>query len=295
MYERIQECPVCHHTEFSNYIICTDHLVSDESFAIVQCEDCRLKFTNPRPVVENISKYYESTEYDSHKEQGSTLTDSIYNLVRKFALRNKLNLINSIQQEKGKLLDVGCGTGHFLEICSKNRWETVGIENNKNAREIAISNSSSEVFENLDLIEEKKEYDVITLWHVLEHLHELEETMLKFRKLLRKDGHLIIAVPNCDSWDSTNYKEKWAAYDVPRHLYHFNQLTINKLAKNCKFTVKEVLPMKLDAFYVSLLSEKYLHGKNRFLNAFISGLKSNRWAKKNQNNYSSLIYILSKK
>lgn len=295
MYERVEECPICQHTEFSNYIICSDHLVTDESFAIVQCNSCSLKFTNPRPTAENIHKYYESSAYDSHKKKGSGLTDSIYNVARKFALNGKLNLINSLQTDKGKLLDVGCGTGLFLDVCAKDGWSVVGVENNENAKLIAKSNSQALIVDDINALEKKKEFDIITLWHVLEHLHDLTETLKNLKRILRKNGSLIIAVPNCDSWDSTYYKEMWAAYDVPRHLYHFNQLTINKLAKEYEFKVKEVLPMKLDAFYVSLLSEKYKHGMYRFLKAFTSGLKSNRWAKKKQNNYSSLIYILSKK
>lgn len=295
MYERVEECPICQQAEFSNYVICTDHLVTDESFAIVKCNNCDLKFTNPRPTQENIHKYYESPEYDSHKRKGQGITDGLYNLARKYALNGKLNLINSLQNKKGKLLDVGCGTGIFLYACKNDGWHIVGVENNEKAREIAKSITSASVLESLDQIEQKKEFEIITLWHVLEHLHDLRGSLIKLRDVLQQDGFLIIAVPNCDSWDADNYKEMWAAYDVPRHLYHFNQLTINKLAKVCKFRVNQIVPMKLDAFYVSLLSEKYIHGKNRFLRAFTSGLKSNRWAKKNQNNYSSLIYILSKK
>ncbi len=295
MYERVEKCPICQHTEFSNYIICSDHLVTDESFAIAQCNHCSLKFTNPRPTTENIHKYYQSSAYDSHKKKRSGLTDGIYNVARKFALNSKLNLINSLQADKGKLLDVGCGTGLFLDVCTKDGWEGIGIENNENARLLAEANSPAVIIENIDSLEQKKEFEIITLWHVLEHLHDLRGSLIKLRAILQKNGFLIIAVPNCDSWDRSYYKEMWAAYDVPRHLYHFSHLTVSKLAKKCEFKVKEVLPMKLDAFYVSLLSEKYKRAKNPFLKAFIAGLKSNQWAKKNQNNYSSLIYVLSKK
>ncbi len=295
MYERIQECPICQHTKFSNYIICTDHLISDESFAIVQCNNCGLKFTNPRPTEENAAQYYISSEYNSHKGKREGLVDTIYNIVRKFALKGKLKLINSLHVEKGKLLDVGCGTGLLLDVCAKNGWNVVGIENNENARRLAESNSSALILKSLEELERNKEFDIITLWHVLEHLHDLSGSLKILRKMLKKNGSLIIAVPNSYSWDNSHYQEMWAGYDVPRHLYHFNPLIINKLTRECEFKVKEIIPMKLDAFYVSLLSEKYIHGKERFFKAFTSGLKSNRWAKKNQNNYSSLIYILSKK
>ena len=295
MYERVEECPICGHTEFSNFLICNDHLVTDESFAIVQCNNCGLKLTNPRPTSENLYKYYDSPNYDSHKEQTSSLVDIVYNLARKFALSNKLGLINSLSPDKGHLLDVGCGTGAFIEYCSNNRWDVTGIENVERARSIAEKTSSAKVFSSLDEVNVEKEFEVITLWHVLEHLGDLQGTLNNLRKALKKDGHVLIAVPNSDSWDCEKYREMWAGYDVPRHLFHFNQLTISKLAKECRFRVTGTIPMKLDAFYVSLLSEKYIHGRNRLLKAFISGWKSNRWAKKNQNNYSSLIYILSKK
>lgn len=295
MYERLDRCPSCEHSEFSNDIICTDHLVTDESFVIVKCNNCGLRFTNPRPTLDSISKYYDSTEYDSHKSQSKGLIDIVYNFARDYALSKKLAVINRLQPEKGKVLDVGAGTGDFLSFMEKNAWKVRGVEVAEKARLAAQNKVKGEVVSSLDQLEVKKEYEVITLWHVLEHLHDLKGSLKSLRKLLKKNGNLIIAVPNCDSWDAEHYREMWAAYDVPRHLYHFNQLTFNKLAKETKFRVQEIIPMKLDAFYVSLLSEKYIHGKNKFFKAFTSGLKSNRWAKQNQNNYSSLIYILSKK
>jgi len=295
MYEKLKVCPVCKHQEFSNFIICSDHLITEESFAIVQCSNCGLKFTNPRPTADNIDAYYQSNEYVSHKSKSLTLTDHIYNLVRKYTLKKKLGLINSVSTQTGNLLDVGCGTGLFLKTCKAGGWDTTGVETNGKARTIAISNNLGVIHDDILKLEGKKRFRIITLWHVLEHIHDLNGSMERFRKLLKKDGKLIIAVPNSDSWDSQHYRKLWAAYDVPRHLYHFNQLIINYLAKQCKFGVHQVIPMKLDAFYVSLLSEKYLHGSNRFMRAIKNGLKSNQWAKRNQNNYSSLIYILSKK
>ncbi|MDA0193697.1 MAG: class I SAM-dependent methyltransferase [Bacteroidetes bacterium] len=295
MYEKLKECPVCKHEEFSNFLICSDHLLTDESFAIVQCANCGLKFTNPRPTPDNIDRYYQSNEYASHQSKSLTLTDHIYNLVRKFTLKKKLGLVNSVAEQRGNLLDVGCGTGLFLKTCKAGGWETTGVETNVKARTIAISNNCGEIHDHVANLQGKMKFRIITLWHVLEHLHDLNGSMELFRRLLKKDGKLIIAVPNSNSWDCHHYGDMWGAYDVPRHLYHFNQLTINYLAKQCKFRVQHVVPMKLDAFYVSLLSEKYLHGSNRFIRAIKSGLKSNQWAKRNQNNYSSLIYILSKK
>ncbi|MEQ9424130.1 MAG: class I SAM-dependent methyltransferase [Cyclobacteriaceae bacterium] len=295
MYEKVLECPICSHQGFSNHIICTDHLVSDEAFAIVKCDNCGLKVTSPRPNAENIGKYYESEDYASHQQSSRSLMDVAYKTVRGFALNKKLKLVNSLATEPGKLLDVGCGTGLFLNTCEKGKWKTAGVEVNNNARESASKIVRGHIYESLDNLELKKTFDVITAWHVIEHLHDLRGSLKMMRKLLKKDGSVVIAVPNSDSWDADNYKEFWAAYDVPRHLYHFNQLNIKELANELKFKVKQVLPMKLDSFYVSLLSEKYKYGSTNYLRAINNGLKSNRWARKNQNNYSSLIYILSKK
>ncbi|MEM7298226.1 MAG: class I SAM-dependent methyltransferase, partial [Bacteroidota bacterium] len=217
MYERLDECPSCQHTEFSNDIICNDHLVSDESFVIVKCLNCGLRFTNPRPTPENIGKYYDSEDYASHKEKGKGLLDFVYNLARNFALKKKRSLIKRLHGAEGKLLDVGAGTGDFLKTMERGGWKVNGVELNDGAREITTGKISGSVFQSIDELTPKKEYDVITLWHVLEHMHDLRGTLKSLRKLLKKNGCVIVAVPNCDSWDAAHYKEMWAAYDVPRH------------------------------------------------------------------------------
>jgi len=293
MFEKLDHCPLCNSGHFSNYLICKDHSVSEENFAIVKCNECQLLFTNPRPTPAELSKYYDSEEYISHQNKSNSLINSIYKLARVFTLRGKINLINQ-HSTKGNILDIGCGTGHFLTKCIKDGWQATGIEPNQTAKKLATENGI-QVYEELKEIDTSIKYKVISMWHVLEHVTDLNFYLKTIHKLLDKNGTFFVAVPNINSKDADIYKEKWAAYDVPRHLYHFSQQTMRALMKKHGFKISGIIPMKLDSFYVSLLSEKYKgKGLSRFITAFSNGLKSNSYAKHNNNNYSSLIYIIRK-
>lgn len=293
MYEKVDSCPSCNSKEFVNHIICDDHSVSKESFAIMKCQNCELLVTSPRPDKNSIGSYYKSEDYISHTNEANNLVNVVYKIARSFTLHRKFRLIKKYASKKS-ILDYGCGTGHLLNfVQNQNSWKTVGVEPDEMARTIAISDHNLNVVGSLEDLPDKK-YGVITLWHVLEHVHDINNTIQLLIKHLSKKGKMIIAVPNHLSLDQQIYKEHWAAYDVPRHLFHFNQLTIKDLMKYHKLNLVETLPMKLDAYYVSMLSEKYKFGKNNFLKAMLIGWKSNRWAKKNSNNYSSLIYIFKK-
>ncbi len=294
MYEKVEQCPICNGQDFKNFIICEDHTVSHESFVITQCANCDFLITNPRPSSNQIGKYYHSEDYISHTNKSNSLINIIYKIARNFTLRGKLKLINKLNTEKS-ILDYGCGTGFFLDYCKKNNWKVTGIEPDENARKLATDNVGENIYPTLNTKEHPKKYDIITLWHVLEHVHNLTELLDDLKSILKKDGYLIIAVPNSASLDANIYKENWAAYDVPRHLYHFNQLTFNELIKYQGYKLVDTHPMKLDAYYVSMLSEKQQNAKNNHLKAIINGWKSNAWASKNDNNYSSLIYVLKKK
>jgi 2-polyprenyl-3-methyl-5-hydroxy-6-metoxy-1,4-benzoquinol methylase len=293
-YERLDACPVCGKGEFKNFIVVKDKSVSQESFVIVQCENCSFKFTNPRPDEESIGRYYESEDYISHSDTSKGLISKAYKFIRTIAIKDKVDLINRVGQ-KGSILDYGCGTGYFLEACQKDGWNIQGFEPNptanKNATELlgkTIESTSLKAFE-------KEQFDVITLWHVLEHIHTLNETFKELLSLLKPNGTIIVAVPNADSLDAQIYRENWAAYDVPRHLYHFNQATMKRFLKKFKMDLTEIKPMKYDAYYVSLLSEKYKQGKSSMLPSVAKGFKSNYYASKNNQDYSSLIYIARKK
>lgn len=290
MYEKVESCPSCHSKEFINHMICDDYSVSKESFAIMKCSNCELLLTSPRPSKDEIGSYYQSEDYISHTNQANNLINWVYKIARNYTLRKKFKLIKRLAS-KESILDYGCGTGHLLNYIQQNKsWKTLGIEPDETARTIAIGDHGLNVVSSIEELPDKK-FGIITLWHVLEHVHDLNETIQALKKHLSKKGRLVIAVPNHKSFDEQIYQQHWAAYDVPRHLYHFNQLTIKELMKYNKFTLEETIPMKLDAYYVSMLSEKHKTGKINYLKSVINGWKSNTWARKNNKNYSSLIYI----
>ncbi|SNS46322.1 2-polyprenyl-3-methyl-5-hydroxy-6-metoxy-1,4-benzoquinol methylase [Ekhidna lutea] len=290
MYEKLDNCPICNHTQFQNQIICDDHSVSGESFALVKCSNCSLVFTNPRPDEESLPKYYQSDAYISHTDRANSLINIIYKVVRKITLRKKVHLINKINTQSGQLLDYGCGTGDFIQTATENNWQAFGYEPDEKARVIAKSKNGTSVIEKLSEVNDQ--VDIITAWHVIEHVSDLKETIKSLKKKLKEGGHMILAVPNYQSFDAQHYQEFWAAYDVPRHLYHFDQVSMKALATQTKLKLVETIPMLFDSYYVSLLSEKY-KPKGSLLNALRIGQLSNKKAAKT-NQYSSLIYILRK-
>lgn len=293
MFEKLDHCPLCNSGHFHNYIICKDHTVSNENFAIVQCNACDFLFTNPRPSGESLSSYYESEDYISHQNKSNSLTNFVYRIARKFTLKSKLKLIESFGLPSKTLLDIGCGTGHFIETCKDAGWSVSGVEPNNTARTRA-QKTTPNIYEQLDDIAHNN-IDVITMWHVLEHIPDINHLLSTVHSLLTKNGRFVVAVPNINSYDAQLYKQHWAAYDVPRHLYHFSSSTMAKMMKKHNFKIVQALPMKLDAYYVSLLSEKHNKpGVSNYVNAFINGYKSNSYANKHNNNFSSLIYIIRK-
>ncbi|CAN5885355.1 class I SAM-dependent methyltransferase [soil metagenome] len=293
-YERLDHCPLCQKTEFKNFLVVQDKSVSQESFVIVQCENCGFKFTNPRPNEKSIGTYYESEDYISHSNTSKGIINKAYKIVRSMTVRQKVDLLNRVS-EKGGILDYGCGTGHFLEACQKDGWEVSGVEPNDTARQQASNLIHKPIWPALQQEMEPLSFRVVTLWHVLEHIHTLHETFGHLVQLTRPQGLVIVAVPNADSLDAEEYKENWAAYDVPRHLYHFNQQTMKRFLKKHKLELLETIPMKFDAYYVSMLSEKYLEKKTSLVRFMLKGYKFNRYASQNRNNYSSLIYVARKR
>ena len=289
MYERLSTCPICDSTSFNNHLVVEDHAVSNESFVLVDCQQCHLLFANPRPHQQEISKYYQSQDYISHAGKWRSPMDVVYGWARHYMLARKERWLREFQPNPGDLLDVGCGVGSFLKFCESRDWKVQGIEPNTKAAAIARQKQLT-INESLDAISQK--FDAITLWHVLEHIHDLKSTLNTLKYALRKDGHLFIAVPNHRSFDARSYGDHWAGYDVPRHLYHFDQSNIKQLASQLKMKLVKTIPLKLDAYYVSILSEKYKNGS--IFKGLLNGFKSNQWAKQNQNEYSSLTYVLRK-
>lgn len=292
--EKLNICPVCGVSNIKISDEITDHFLTGETFQLTRCNNCGFLFTNPRPKKTDLARYYQSEDYFSHSKKKKGLISFLYDSVKKYALYQKFRLISKYKK-RGSILDVGCATGEFLHHFKNRGWKTLGIEPAEQPRKFAIDNYSLKVKseESITVLKDES-FDVITMWHVLEHVPELNQRMKEIRRLLKPDGLLLIALPNYLSWDGQHYKNFWAGYDVPRHLYHFTPDTISLLLEKFHFSVFKIIPMKFDAFYVSLLSEKYATGKLNYTKAFFNGIKSNRHAKKQGHNYSSLIYLAKK-
>jgi len=265
-----------------------DYSVSKEIFELHHNPEYDLLITFPKPSLDKLSSYYESEDYISHTDGKRSLFERLYQFIKNIAIKRKIKLINT-QSEKGKLLDIGAGTGDFLVAANKDGWQTIGVEPSSKAKKTAI-NKGVKFADNLSGLESNN-FDVITMWHVLEHVPNLEEYIIELKRLLKPSGTIIIAVPNFKSFDANFYGRYWAAYDVPRHIWHFSKTSIEKLFSEKEMKLVEVLPMKFDSFYVSLLSEKYKSGKMNFIRAFFVGLKSNLSGNKTKE-YSSHIYII---
>lgn len=273
----------------SIFIKVTDNSVSKENFELLIDEELQLLKTHPQPSLEMLPKYYESEDYISHTDSKRSLFEKMYQLIKTYSLNKKVSLLHSFHPEKGTLLDIGSGTGDFLITAKKTGWQITGIEPNEKAKTIALSKGVTFV-DNLENIPNQT-FDVITMWHVLEHVPDLENQIKTLKRLLKPNGTIIIAVPNYKSYDAKYYGAFWAAYDVPRHLWHFSKTAIEKLFAKENLKLIKVLPMLFDSFYVSLLSEKYKNGKMNFIKAFYIGLMSNIKAKQNSE-YSSHIYVI---
>ncbi len=275
-----------------HFLTVKDYSVSQETFDLYHDETLDMLITHPQPSLENLGKYYESEDYISHTDNKRSLFEKLYHFIKSIALKNKLNLINSLQPQKGRILDIGAGTGEFLSVAKNDGWQTIGVEPSDRAKAIAKNKGVSFVEETSEL--ENHSFDVISMWHVLEHVPDLDKQIKELKRLLKPTGTLIIAVPNFKSFDAKHYGKFWAAFDVPIHFWHFSKTAIQLLFEKEEMKLEKILPMKFDSFYVSLLSEKYKSGKMNFINAFFTGLQSNWKAKKNFE-YSSHIYILKNK
>ncbi|WGF93461.1 class I SAM-dependent methyltransferase [Aequorivita marisscotiae] len=272
------------------YVSVKDYLVSGEKFDLLLDENLGLLKTSPQPKVENLSKYYESDQYISHTDDKSGLFASLYQLVKKWSLKHKTKLIRNQNGSVGSLLDVGAGTGDFLKVAKDNGWKVNGTEPNTNALNLASKKGIS-LKANLNEFA-GEQFDVVTLWHVLEHVADLDETIRTLANLVKPSGTLIIAVPNFKSYDAKYYGKYWAAYDAPRHLWHFSKHSIIKLFKT-NFQLQKIKPMIFDSFYVSLLSEKYKAGNAFSVKAIWIGLLSN-FKGMSTKEYSSHIYCFKR-
>lgn len=270
------------------YLKTKDYFNTQEEFELRYKQDLDMLVTYPIP--SNLDDYYNHPSYISHTDTPVNLIDKLYLFVKTYSLKSKKKLIKSYLSN-GSLLDIGAGTGSFLAIMKDDGWKTRGVEPNPTARK-RCENKQLSVTKELSS-ERNKNFDVITLWHVLEHLPNLEIETAKIASLTNTNGYLFIAVPNYKSFDARYYKQHWAAYDVPRHLWHFSKQSIPLLFSKYGFSLVRSKPMVFDSFYVSLLSEKYKNKRTNYLLAFIIGLLSNFLGLFTKN-YSSHIYVLKK-
>ncbi|WP_186279884.1 class I SAM-dependent methyltransferase [Fluviicola chungangensis] len=267
-----------------------DHFLSKEEFKLELCDSCSLLFTNPRPSLDRIGDYYKSEAYVSHSSTKKGFVNKVYGWVRTYTLKKKIALLKGLSNGKN-LLDIGAGTGHFLAAAKESGYTVLGLEPDEDARRVALSENGIEL-KDLSLLHDLSEsFDIISMWHVLEHVYNLQPDLEKITSLVNQNGVLIIAVPNYTSFDAQYYKEYWAAYDVPRHLYHFSPKSIIPLVESKGLKFEKMLPMKFDSYYVSMLSEKYRGGS--LLKAMRIGFLSNLKAKEGLS--SSQIYIFRKK
>ena len=287
-----KNCPVCYSDKFANFMVCKDYTVSKSDFQLVKCEECSFVFTNPIPEESEIGSFYESEEYISHSNTSKGLVNKLYQVVRNYTIQKKIKLLVSLNKNR-RLLDIGSGTGEFLHACRLQGFDIQGVEPSESGRKYSSEEYNIEVDteEKLKNFEESS-FDFITMWHVLEHVYHLNDRIEEIYRLLAKDGFLIVAVPNLESYDASLYKEYWAAYDVPRHLYHFSKRNIERLFGRHNFKLIQTLPMKFDAYYVSMLSERYKNGGSGIIKGFLNGFLSN--LKAQRGGYSSQIYILQK-
>lgn len=297
MLERLSKCPLCKSGRFLNYAEITDHAVSKESFILCKCSNCQLLFTNPRPSQTEIGPYYNFPEYFSHEDRAKNLTQWVYQMVRDYSIKQKVKFIEQLKT-KGKLLDYGCGTGEFLKAAKKQGWKIAGVEPNEKARIQANLKLKNKVKTSIDEVKKETSYDIITLFHVLEHIHDLRKTSKRIINHLKSNGYLIIAVPNHESMDGKKYGNFWAGWDVPRHLYHFNTEAMESYKTEFGLELITTTPMKFDSYYVSLLSEGYLNKESsllfKYMKAMVTGFKSNRLAN-SPGQYSSNIFVFQKK
>lgn len=289
-------CPGCGTAAIAPKLFVKDHSVSGQLFDIWQCNACSLRFTQHVPALLEIGPYYQSDNYISHTDTKKGLVNILYHMVRNTTLRRKKVLIERVTAiQHGDLLDIGAGTGAFCGYMKKHGWAITGLEPDEATRNRAAALHGVALQHTDELLHlPAASFDVVTLWHVLEHVHALHEYMHQVRRVLKTEGKAFIAVPNYTSYDAGVYKAYWAAYDVPRHLYHFSPLSMKRLLQQHGLKLLDAMPMWYDSFYVSILSEQYRKGAPAYLAAFITGLISNAKAMLNKERCSSLIYVIDK-
>lgn len=289
-------CPACGSIEIKPVMTVKDHSVTGESFPIFSCPRCTLRFTQDVPAAHEIGRYYQSQDYISHTNTSRGIVNRVYKIVRASMLRRKRKLVEKYTGvRKGMILDLGSGVGSFASEMKRSGWQVTGLEPDEGARATARSIYGIELDDTDGFYRLKPEsFDAVTLWHVLEHVHELEAYIAQLKTVLKENGRLFIAVPNYTCGDAAAYGPFWAAYDVPRHLYHFSPAAMEALMTRFGLKIISRRPMWFDSFYISLLSGRYKSGRTQWISSLWTGFRSNWKALGNAGRCSSLIYIIRK-
>jgi len=296
-YITYRQCPICKSAAITKEFSCKDHMVSKYVFEIWKCTSCTLRFTQSAPKEKHITNYYQSPDYVSHTNTRHGFINTLYHNVRSVTLRSKKRLIKKqTRLLKGTLLDAGAGTGAFAHTMQQAGWQVTAVEPDAIARGKALENYGLTLVPPMQLAQlVPASFDAITMWHVLEHVHDLHGYIDTFNKLLTANGKIFIAVPNYTGFDSTKYKNAWAAYDVPRHLYHFSPKSMAALMQLHGFEIQKIKPMWFDSFYVAMLTEKYFGKHGSMFRALQTGLITTLKTLKEVKKSSSLIYVIGKK
>ena len=289
-------CQVCGSKRIPKFLETRDYFYSQEEFDLLKCEDCGFVFTQNVLNEKEIGKYYKSQDYISHSDTKKGLINKLYHISRNYMLGRKAKIIKKYCLSGcSRLLDIGSGTGYFLNFMKEQKWGVTGVEQDLEARKFSQNNFNLEVISQDEMKDLKPDqFDIITMWHVLEHVQPLNEYLERIHKLLKKDGRFFVAVPNYISFDAKHYGEYWAAYDVPRHLWHFSPGSFIKLMEKHNFKVLKTNSMPLDSFYISVVSEGYKHNKFAIVSGFIIGFVSFLLSTVNKKRSSSVLYIIEK-
>ncbi|HSL86331.1 MAG TPA: class I SAM-dependent methyltransferase [Bacteroidales bacterium] len=291
------KCPLCYSGSITDYLKCTDHFLTQETFELFKCTSCGFIFTQEGPDEKEAGRYYQSENYISHDDSAVGITGKIYFLVRRLMLVRKRGLITRVTGKKtGDLLDIGTGSGHFAGAMKLAGWNVTGIEPDRKAAGYAVSRFGLRIIapEQISGLNDNC-FDCITAWHTLEHSHDLFSYISDIKRLLRTGGCFIAALPSAASCDARYYTDFWAAWDVPRHLWHFTPDTFKLLAEKAGFEIIKTKRLPFDAFYISLLSEKYRGANLPFLSGMMKGLRFFISSIVKLNGSSSLIFVLKKK
>ena len=289
-------CPLCSSEEISLKFRCTDHFVSQQEYSLYACSSCNFVFTQDYPAESEIGRYYESDDYISHSDTSKGFSNKAYRLARNLMLgRKRQIIINETGLKSGNLLDIGCGTGHFAHLMKKSGWNVKGVEINEKARNFGRSVFGMEIIDPSQIgTLESGSFDCVTLWHVLEHFHDPFKYMSDIHQLLKPGGMCLIALPNCNSYDASAYRQFWAAWDVPRHLWHFNPYTFRLFSDKAGFRLTKLRTLPLDVFYISIISERYKGSTFSFIKGAIKALPFALFSVFHKSRSSSLIYLLQK-